>query len=93
MVGALGLSCGYLLFVLVLIIWAAFGINYDSAEYRGVEDHLAKGITFREQLEGAVKLSLWISPLATAPVLALTGRGRLVPRRASTRNPPNPPTP
>ena len=72
--GAIGLSVAYLLFVMILIMWVTYGINYGSPEFRTVQEHLPKGISFREQLDGAVKMSLWISPLATAPVLALTGR-------------------
>lgn len=71
--GAFGLSFAYLLFVFSLILWSAYGVDYGSPEYQSLGE-LAKGTSFQGQLDASVKISLWISPLATAPVLALTGR-------------------
>ncbi len=70
--GAIGLSLGYLAFVLLIICYSVYGVDYSSQEYRTL-GNLPVGLSFREHLEQAVKMSLWISPLATAPVLALTG--------------------
>jgi len=72
--GAVGLSVAYLIFVITLIVWVTYGVDYSSPEHRSVQDTLPTGISFKEQLDEAIKMSLWISPLATAPVLALTGR-------------------
>ena len=83
--GAIGLSAAYLLFVLLLILWVTYGVDYASPEHRSIQDQPPAGISFKEQLDGAVKMSLWISPLATAPVLALTGRSPSRDRAASRK--------
>jgi hypothetical protein len=74
--GALALSCGYLFFVFIVIWWATYGVNYGAPIYR-TTGSLPRDLSFTGQIERAVRLSLWISPLATAPVVALTGVTRL----------------
>ena len=56
--GAVGLSAAYLIFVMTMILWVTYGVDYNSAEHRSIEDQPPAGISFQEQLDGAIKMSL-----------------------------------
>jgi hypothetical protein len=65
---ALTLTSLYLVFVLALLIYAIFLIDYNASSAV-----LAEGTSFLEQIDGSVKLGLVVSPIALAPINWLTG--------------------
>ncbi len=65
---ALVLTITYLVFVLMLIVWAVYLVDYYPQA-----DELPVGASFQERLGDSVKLALLVSPLALAPVGWLTG--------------------
>ena len=70
--GAVVLTLVYLTFVFILICWSAYFVDYTGPEFTTLGE-LPKGLSFQEQLDSALKSSLWLSPLATMPVIWLTG--------------------
>lgn len=64
---AVTLTSIYLIFVIVLISWSVYFINYDDPSFV-----LSGGTSFLEQIDKGVKLALVISPVALAPINWLT---------------------
>jgi hypothetical protein len=69
---AIVITIAYLGFTAALIFWVTYVIDYTQPEYQSLTE-LPKGISFQEQLDAAIRLAIWISPVGTAPVVALTG--------------------
>lgn len=71
-VASIALTVAYLLFVTFLLFRATHLIDYDGQEYHFVDGPLNPGLGFEDQIAAALDLSLWLSPIATAPVIVLT---------------------
>lgn len=65
---AIVLTITYLLFVLLLVVWAVYFVDYYPQA-----DELPVGASFQERLSDSVKIALLVSPLALAPIAWLSG--------------------
>jgi magnesium-transporting ATPase (P-type) len=65
---ALVLTITYLIFVLMLIVWVLYFVDYYPQA-----DELPAGASFQERLGDSVIIALLVSPLALAPIGWITG--------------------